>query len=181
MNKNSIFISVLCMLIAFHSEQTAGANSPNCRPPRRPSKTLDCDSSCTPVKSANQKQGIYTAHVVKKWPHDERAFTQGLEFHKNCKKCEYTLYESTGLYGNSTVREVNASNGESIRQKSLPKNEFGEGLTILGERLYQLTWRNNTIYSYNLNDFNDYKVEKVAKKIILYFKCEFNYVEMISS
>jgi len=67
-------------------------------------------------------------------PHDWRAFTQGLLLHNGL------LYESTGLYGQSTLREVDPQTGEVYRRLDLPPNLFGEGLALVDDRLIQLTW-----------------------------------------
>jgi glutamine cyclotransferase len=73
--------------------------------------------------------------VIATYPHDPRAFTQGLELHDGL------LYESTGWYGRSDVRAVNPETGEVIRRVALPALAFGEGLTIVGDRIWQLTWQ----------------------------------------
>ena len=74
--------------------------------------------------------------VVSRRPHDPAAFTQGLVLDPNGR-----LYESTGLYGLSTLREADAWSGDVTRSISLPDDHFGEGLALVGERLLQLTWR----------------------------------------
>jgi glutamine cyclotransferase len=74
-------------------------------------------------------------HVISSHSHDEGAFTQGLEMH------EGSLYESTGLYGSSSLREVDPSSGEVLRQTQLDQSLFGEGITIVGDTIVMLTWR----------------------------------------
>lgn len=68
-------------------------------------------------------------------PHDPAAFTQGLAW------VHGRLYESTGLYGSSSLRELDPETGRVLRQVPLAPDEFGEGLTEIGGRLVQLTWR----------------------------------------
>jgi glutamine cyclotransferase len=85
--------------------------------------------------------------VVKSWPHDPGAFTQGLEFEKG------RLYEGTGGEGKSSLREVALETGDVIRMATLPANEFGEGITILGDRIYQLTWKSRKGFVYDLSTF----------------------------
>lgn len=68
-------------------------------------------------------------------PHDSTAFTQGLLWHAGA------LYESTGQYGESTVRRVDPESGEVLAQVELPAALFGEGLARVGDRLVQLTWK----------------------------------------
>jgi glutaminyl-peptide cyclotransferase len=80
-------------------------------------------------------------------PHDPRAYTQGLLLHAG------SLYESTGLYGRSSLREVNPETGEVKRQVSLPREYFGEGLALVDERLVQLTWQEQKALLYGLADF----------------------------
>lgn len=78
---------------------------------------------------------VYSAQVVNRYKHDPTAFTQGLLFH------EGRLYESTGLYGESTLREVDLTSGEVMQAVKLPARIFGEGLVFWKENLIQLTWR----------------------------------------
>ena len=86
----------------------------------------------------------YTYQVVNKYPHDPEAFTQGLVV------SEDIFYEGTGLYGESSLRIVEPETGESIQSISLAPEYFGEGVTILADRVYQLTWREHTGFVYDL-------------------------------
>jgi glutaminyl-peptide cyclotransferase len=80
-----------------------------------------------------------TARVVAVYPHDPKAYTQGLVWHGG------ELLESTGQYGSSTLRRVRPATGEVLQSVSLPPSQFGEGLALIGEgdagRLVQLTWQ----------------------------------------
>jgi len=87
---------------------------------------------------------LYTYKVIETYPHDIRAYTQGLEFHND------TLYESTGQYGSSSLRKTDYKTGRVLQEVSLSNKYFGEGLTILNNKIYQLTWRENTGFIYNL-------------------------------
>ena len=80
-------------------------------------------------------------------PHDGTAFTQGLVMHED------TLFESTGLYGQSTLRAVVPETGGILRSIRLPNEYFGEGLARVGKRLIQLTWRRRTALVYDLDTF----------------------------
>ncbi len=80
---------------------------------------------------------VWTAAVVNRFPHDPRAFTQGLVYANGL------LYESTGLYGKSSLREVDLATGRVQGSRSLPENEFGEGLALRRDTLIQLTWKNS--------------------------------------
>jgi glutamine cyclotransferase len=86
---------------------------------------------------------VYGYRVVRSFPHRADAYTQGLAFHDG------TLYESTGRYGGSTVRKVDLESGEVIESVPLDGRLFGEGLTIRGDRLYQLTWRRGIGFVYD--------------------------------
>jgi glutaminyl-peptide cyclotransferase len=81
--------------------------------------------------------------VIHSWPHDTAAYTQGLAI------CRGQLLESTGLLGRSEVRDVDVPTGSVRRKVTLPANEFGEGITAVGDRLYQLTWRGGRGHVYN--------------------------------
>lgn len=85
--------------------------------------------------------------VVAEYPHDRAAFTQGLAFHNG------QLYEGTGLHGLSSLRQVDLETGQVLRQVDLDRAYFGEGIEVLGNRIYQLTWKSNTGFIYDLDTF----------------------------
>ena len=85
--------------------------------------------------------------TVRSWPHDPGAFTQGLDFH------EGKLYEGTGLEGKSTLREVALETGTVVRKIDLPAEVFGEGVTVVGDRIYQVTWKSQKGYVYDRATF----------------------------
>lgn len=85
--------------------------------------------------------------IIAERPHDPRAFTQGLELHG------HLLYESTGGYGESTLREVDPTTGKVLRARRLPPNEFGEGLTIVGDKIYLLTWKEGRAHVFDRQTF----------------------------
>jgi glutamine cyclotransferase len=99
---------------------------------------------------ANQAKTVpvITASVVKTYPHDPKAFTQGLEFYDG------HLYESTGRSGESTLRECRLETGETLRRVDLPSQYFGEGLTIFHGKIYQLTWLSKLGFIYDLRTFH---------------------------
>ena len=82
--------------------------------------------------------------VIRRFPHDPRAFTQGLLFF------EGKFYESTGLLGRSSLRRVDPDSGVVERGVDLPADLFGEGLARVGGRLFQLTWQNGRALVWNL-------------------------------
>lgn len=85
--------------------------------------------------------------IINKYPHDKNAYTQGLVYHNGY------LYESTGLYGKSSLRQVEISTGKVLNSISLSPIYFGEGITILDNKIYQLTWENKKAFVYDLNSF----------------------------
>jgi glutamine cyclotransferase len=93
---------------------------------------------------ASDRPVLYTYKIVNQFPHDVDAYTQGLEFYGDY------LYESTGQYGKSSLRKTNYKTGEVIKQVDLDRNYFGEGITIFNNKIYQLTWRENVGFIYNL-------------------------------
>lgn len=95
---------------------------------------------------------IYTIEVVNEFPHDPDAFTQGLLYAGND-----TIFESTGLNGKSSVRKVALRSGKVEALQKMDDSYFGEGLTLLGERLFQLTWLKNTGFIYDRNDLSNFK------------------------
>jgi glutamine cyclotransferase len=78
------------------------------------------------------------------YPHDEKAFTQGLFF------SEGFLYESTGQYGQSTLRKVDPKTGQVLAHVDIPKRYFAEGLALADGKIYQLTWQEKTCFVFDL-------------------------------
>jgi glutaminyl-peptide cyclotransferase len=91
---------------------------------------------------------LYTYHIDKTYPHDYTAFTEGLVFNNG------VLYESTGKYGFSSLRRINLESGNITQKVLLPKQYFGEGLTVINDSLIQLTWQNNLGFIYNKETFS---------------------------
>ena len=84
-----------------------------------------------------------SARAVASWPHDSVAYTQGLIVRDG------QLFESTGLEGHSDLREVERNTGRVLRRVALSPRMFGEGIAVLGTRLYQLTWKHGRAYVYD--------------------------------
>lgn len=85
----------------------------------------------------------YTYTIVDTYPHDPDAFTEGLVY------VDGSLYEGTGLYGSSTVRKTDLINGTILLLREMPPDYFGEGVTVLGDNLYQMTYQSRTIFVYD--------------------------------
>jgi len=90
----------------------------------------------------------YTYQILNMYSHDEDAFTQGLIFEDGI------IYESTGRYGQSTLRSVELETGNIIQLYSLPDQFFGEGITIFGDKIIQLTWQSEKGFVYDKNSFD---------------------------
>lgn len=95
--------------------------------------------------------------IVNTYPHDIGAYTQGLEFYRD------TLYEGTGQYGKSNLRKTDYRTGKIYKEINLDSKYFGEGITIMNNKVYQLTWRENEGYVYNADTFK-------KEKTFTYFK-----------
>ena len=91
---------------------------------------------------------VYSYKIINEYPHDITSYTQGIEFFND------TLYESSGQYKKSKLRKVNYKTGEVIKNIDLSNEYFGEGLTILNDKIYQLTWREGTGFVYDVNSFD---------------------------
>jgi glutaminyl-peptide cyclotransferase len=107
-------------------------------------QTLLVQSSGAEIKK-NTPQ--YTFKIVRTFPHDSNAFTQGLEYHDGF------LYESTGLEGRSSLRKVRLETGDVLQHIDLPSKYFAEGITIFKDQIVQLTWQSHAGFVYDLSDF----------------------------
>jgi glutamine cyclotransferase len=90
----------------------------------------------------------YGYKIVRTFPHDANAYTQGLVYHNGF------LYEGTGLEGRSSLRKVKPETGEVVQKIDLAPDYFGEGITIFKKEILQLTWKAQTGFVYNLSDFH---------------------------
>lgn len=116
-------------------------------PDKDPETNLpDTGSTATPQPKAPPTP-VYGYEVVKSYPHDTAAYTQGLIFRDGA------LYEGTGLHDSSSIRKVDLETGKVERKFDLDAKYFGEGLTMIGDKLYQITWRNNVGFVYDLFTF----------------------------
>lgn len=103
-------------------------------------------AGCSDAQPSGAKS--YRCEVVDAFPHDTGAFTQGLAFHDG------ELYESTGLNGRSSIRRVDLKTGTVLQKHDLPWKYFGEGITIWGDKLIQLTWTSKTGFIYDRRSFS---------------------------
>ena len=106
---------------------------------------------------AQNKPKVLSFEIINEYPHDINAYTQGLEFYNG------ELYESTGQRGKSSLRKVNYKTGDILQKIDLDPKHFGEGLTILNDKLYQLTWESRVGFVYNPTDFSKTKTFNYKK------------------
>ncbi len=128
---------VLATVTAFSAE-TGRHSSLEATTPTVTNSTLPAISHPAPVVGYR---------VVNTYPHDPRAFTQGLVF------ADGILYEGTGLRGRSSLRKVDLETGNILRVRQLAAHFFGEGITIYGNRVIQLTWRARVGFVYDIQTF----------------------------
>lgn len=86
---------------------------------------------------------FYTYEVVAEYPHSRTSYTQGLQF------IDGELWEGTGEYGNSRLLRTDLATGKILETKAISEDEFGEGITLLGDKIYQLTWLNGKMHTYD--------------------------------
>jgi len=84
---------------------------------------------------------------VKSFPHDRTAFTQGLEYRGGI------LYEGTGLVGRSSLRKINLDTGRVLQKFDVPPPYFGEGITVLKDQIFEITWQSQTGFVYDKSTF----------------------------
>ena len=118
---------------------------------------LSCTSNDTPEKDPDiipAPSGIaapaaISFSVIAQYPHDTGAYTQGLQLYNG------KMYEATGDFENSSLRITDYKTGK-VEQKHAMGNAkiFGEGITIFGNKIYQLTWQSNVVYVYDINNIN---------------------------
>jgi glutamine cyclotransferase len=99
------------------------------------------------TQAASTEAPTYTYKIKNSWPHDRRAYTQGLIFH------EGVLWESTGQYGASSLRKVELKTGKIIKQISVPAAYFAEGMTVFHNKVFQLTWQEHKGFIYDTVTF----------------------------
>jgi glutaminyl-peptide cyclotransferase len=112
---------------------------------------LLCALSVSAIAAAPTSHRADSYQIVHTYPHDPKAFTQGLIY------VDGHLYESTGLTGRSSLRMVDLSSGQVMQNYNLPQEYFGEGLTDWGSTLIQLTWLSHKAFVYDRFSFRQLK------------------------
>ena len=100
---------------------------------------------------------VFTYNIINEYPHDIKSYTQGLEFFND------TLYESTGQLGESKLRKLDYKTGKVLNNINLANEYFGEGLTVLNNNIYQLTWQSNIGFVYDIETFKKKSSFKYGK------------------
>src|SRR6185295_7875409 len=90
---------------------------------------------------------VFGYQVVRSYPHDPNAFTQGLQY------VDGVLYEGTGLNGRSSIRKVKIETGEVLQRRDVPAQHFGEGITLWKTDLIELTWKSEVAFVYDADTF----------------------------
>ena len=108
----------------------------------------------SPSSGSRKHSPEYTFEVVAQYPHDLTAFTQGFTFYRG------SFYEGTGRTGQSSLRQVDPKTGRVVRKVDLSPELFGEGITIVGNEVIQLTWLSHTGFVYDLRDFHELRTFK---------------------
>ena len=111
-------------------------------------------ASVSAATTAQQKPStipVLGYQIVKTYPHDRSAFTQGLQY------LDGVLYEGTGQNGQSGLRKVKLETGEVLQQQPLDRKYFGEGITVLGDQIFQLTWQSEIGFVYDKASFKQIK------------------------
>jgi glutamine cyclotransferase len=146
----AVAVFVLAMLIVgFLAVSLSGltpfnGSSPTPTPTQTPQPTSKPVSSPTPSPTIGST--IYTYEIIRVYPHDTKAFTEGLAFNNGI------LYESTGE--SSSLRRVDLESGVVQQEVNLPAEFFGEGLTVVNDSLVQLTWQNHVGFVYDMLTFD---------------------------
>jgi len=142
-------IAVSSQKISSHSFPTdslmVGSHVVSCKV-KRNNEYID-NENLTFILLSNIKPVVGTFKIKRVIPHDTHAYTQGLIIEND------KMFEGTGMNGESTLREVNMKNGALIRDIGIPQEYFGEGITIVGNKIVQLTWQSNIGFVYDKNSF----------------------------
>jgi glutamine cyclotransferase len=132
--------STIVLLTIFIFFSTACNNPPN----DNNTDTANSDNVIAPPPSINY-------NIVASYPHDTSSYTQGLIWNNN------SIYEGTGLEGHSKLMKVDLKNGKVENAVTLDPSVFGEGITVLNDKIYQLTWQSHKVYVYDAKTFRKIK------------------------
>lgn len=111
----------------------------------------DTNSSNPVEDNSNPAPPLLSYNIVKVYPHDTSFFTEGLIWYNN------SLYESTGMEGESRLVKTDLNSGKIVQQNRMLPQDFGEGIAIINNKIYQLTYRQHKVYVYDLTTFKQIK------------------------
>lgn len=120
---------------------------------------LTTAGGAVPLSSVPQRDATaptFSYRVVRSYPHDPQAFTQGLVY------LDGVLYEGTGLNGQSSIRKVRLETGEVLQIRRLDPQYFGEGIAVVGSNLIELTWQSGVAFVYDLATFEPRRTFKYS-------------------
>ena len=109
-------------------------------------------NSRQPAQSPQPEPKHYTYEVIASYPHLTTSYTQGLQF------VDGVMWEGTGQHGKSRLQRIDLITGKADVIAELPEEDFGEGITLLGDKIYQLTWTNNKAYVYDIKSGHRIKI-----------------------
>lgn len=149
MIKYSIYIFFMLLTASFSCKQNGDLSKDKSKEFEEVSKEIEQleNPSAQDYSSNKTLAPVYQIKVIKTFPHDPSAYTQGLLIHNGF------FYESTGLTGHSTLRKVEISSGKVLKTTKVQGNHFAEGIEIYKDKIFQLTWITQTCFVYNLNTF----------------------------
>ncbi len=132
-----LFLLLITIVITLGCSDSSNASKPN------------VNAGNTPASNKVRSGGLPVDgfEIVKTYPHDPKAFTEGLFYHDGL------LFESTGETGRSSLRKVELDTGKVIQKFDLPREDFGEGIAMIGDRIYMLTWQQQLGRVFDAKDF----------------------------
>jgi glutamine cyclotransferase len=108
-------------------------------------------SLAAPQQTASVNLPMHGYQIVRVYPHDHDAFTQGLQY------VDGVFYEGTGLNGRSSIRRVELETGKVLQKREVPSEHFGEGITVFKSDLIELTWQTHVAFVYDSKSFQPKK------------------------
>jgi glutaminyl-peptide cyclotransferase len=146
---NNYIILIVCIIISMN--YSCGSDN-NKSKVQIQTNAKDEEKTSSETESINSNRIIhptdYNISVTKTYNHPKKGFTQGLVFYKG------SLYEGTGLVGQTYIRKIDLSASKIIKERKIEGNHFGEGIAILNNKIYELTWTSNTCLLWDLESFN---------------------------